>query len=72
MTDDIEVTVTHVTRLKNSRDGNPRFTLHTSSGSVETAPDVMCAFLISDGWRDKRVRLTLSPVRQVVGIEVLP
>lgn len=75
----IEVTVEGITRLTNSRHGNPRWLLRVSAddGSVTanytTAPDTMDAYKVCDPIVGKQVTLTLLTnsrgTTQIIGID---
>lgn len=52
-------TLKSVTRLTNSRNGNPRYILHTTNGDFTTKIDSMCAFNVQS-FIGKRVTLTLT------------
>lgn len=53
MTQGLKVTVFSLQRLKNSRNGNPRFKVNTDQGSFNTAGDHSFVYAIQNGWRGK-------------------
>lgn len=66
----VTFTVAHVTRRRRSANGNPTMVLHSTTGQqYVTAMDAMCAFAISDHWRDVPVTVTLDPTGRVVDVE---
>jgi len=73
-----EVTVESITRLTNSRNGNPRWRLQVAtvdenqvvhSVSYATAPDVMAAYKVCQPMVGKRVTLTLDEKSQIQFID---
>jgi hypothetical protein len=71
------VTVYSVERLRNSRDGNPRYKLHTSEGTLTTQSDAACNYGLenraSDGGLPLDTPVTLlatDKARAVWGWEV--
>lgn len=54
------------TRLNNSVNGNPRYTLHTTGGNYTTSSDSACAYDVQNilhGLRGEAVRVTLHTTR---------
>lgn len=54
----ILVTVSGLTRHRNSESGNPRYTVHTDQGAFEMKPDAALAYEVSDYLIGKRITVT--------------
>ena len=64
------VIVTKVTRRNSSVNGNPRMVLHCTDGEqYVTATDAMCAYGVSDYWRDEPVVLVLNERGYIVHVK---
>lgn len=59
-------TVTALTRLRNSRDGNPRYEVNTDQGVFTMKPDAAVAYQISDYLIGKRITITYDSHRRMV------
>ena len=64
------VRVFTMTRLGNSKDGNPRYDLYTSRGTYRTANDASCAYENPESWLGKWVTLHLDDRSQVARVIV--
>lgn len=53
------VTVEKVYRMRNTREGNPRFRLITGSGELITARDSQAALSVDDTWENVELDITL-------------
>jgi hypothetical protein len=73
----VETTLRGRTRLYNSANGNPRFTLHTDDGDFTTQSDAAVSYEITnitdhrDFGEGRRVELTMTPARRVWDVKVL-
>ena len=66
---DVFGTVHEVKRLRNTRDGNPRWSLVVDEHVIDTSPDSAVALVVSPDLVGQRVRLIMAD-GQAVGIEV--
>lgn len=62
----ILVTVKGFTRLRNSTDGNPRYTVHTTEGDFTMKPDAAVAHEVSDMLIGKRITVTYDGKRRML------
>ncbi len=68
----VETRIEKIERMNNSKDGNPRFRLHTADGAYATMPDASVAYGIENPeYQEGRVRLTLNSKGQVEHAEVV-
>lgn len=69
MTDSLIAYLNGATRQKNSKDGNPVWTLHTSVGDYLTDPDAYIGFEVdnrtnpeaTESWVGKKVTFSMTP-----------
>jgi len=64
-----EVVIDHLDRLTNTKDGNPRYRVHLSTGeTLHTEPDSQAGYFISN-YTGLSVQLTLNATGRVVKVE---
>lgn len=56
----LRTTITGLDRRTNSKNGNPRYTVHTADGSFPTGEDSQVGYTISESWIGKRVELRFT------------
>lgn len=66
-------TITHLERLRNSRDGNPAYRVTFADGtSARTAPDAACAGVLTNSeYRVSAVKVTYDG-GQIATVELIP
>ena len=70
----LTLTIHHLQRMRNSSDGNPRWTIggRTDSGMsavVTTAKDSTVGYAVSTAWEGRRFRFTLNTAGHVIDAE---
>lgn len=68
----MRVTVFGMDRLKNSRNGNPKYRVYTSEGTYITSSDHEFVFRILNGWEGKTSReaeISLTRAGYINGLE---